>query len=116
MEWEIDKEAPLLTWGSEAVSFMGVRVGVLQEGEPLQGPQHGLLYNIQKWIVGGDTCADKEKNFIGMRFLGREQQGEGTQNCSAMWLKVSDFMGMVLVSRSSLTNHLAYIFAQVPSW
>lgn len=51
-----------------------------------------------------------------MRFLGREQQGEGTQNCSAMWLKVSDFMGMVLVSRSSLTNHLAYIFAQVPSW
>ena len=39
--------------------------------------------------------------------LGREQQGEGTQeNCSATWLKVSGFVVKGLVSRLSLPCHL----------
>ena len=37
---------------------------------------------------------------------GREGQGKGTQdNCSTMWLAVSDFMMMGLVSGLSLANH-----------
>ena len=42
---------------------------------------------------------------IGRRHPGGEQQGKGTQeNCSAMWLTVSGFMVMGLVSRVSLDN------------
>ena len=38
----------------------------------------GLLSNTQKWIVRGDTCADKARDFI----------GKGTrENCSVMWLQ-----------------------------
>lgn len=37
-----------------------------------------------------------------------KEQGEGTQeNCSALWLAISDFMGMGLVSGLSLINLLA---------
>ena len=43
---------------------------------------------------------------IGRRHPGGEQQGKGTQeNCSAMWLTVSGFMVMGLVSGWSLANH-----------
>ena len=38
---------------------------VLQEEGPLLGPETGLLSNTQKWIVQGDTCADKARDFIG---------------------------------------------------
>ena len=38
---------------------------MLQEGGPLPGPQTGLLFNIQKWIVWGNTCADKARDLIG---------------------------------------------------
>ena len=39
--------------------------------------------------------ADKSRNFIERELLGREQEGEGTQeNSSATWLTVSSFMGM----------------------
>ena len=40
-------------------------VTVLQEGGPLPGPETRLLSNTQKWIVRGDTCADKARDFIG---------------------------------------------------
>ena len=40
---------------------------MLQERGPLPGPENGLLSNTQKWIVPGDTCADKAKYFIGRR-------------------------------------------------
>lgn len=44
--------------------------------------------------------ADKARDSIGTGLLGGEQEGEGTQeNCSAVWLTVSGFMGMGLVSR-----------------
>ena len=72
---------------------------LLQEGGPLPGPETGLLSNTQKWIVRGDTCADKARDFIGKGRPGGEQEGKGTQeNCSAMWLAVSGFMVMGLVS------------------
>ena len=32
---------------------------LLQQGEPLPGPKTRLLSNTWKWIVQGDTCADK---------------------------------------------------------
>ena len=62
---------------------------VLQEGGPLPGPETGLLSNTWKWIVWGDTCADKARDFIGKGYPGGEQQGKGTQeNSSAMWLSL----------------------------
>ena len=49
---------------------------------------------------------------IGRRHPGGEQQGKGTQeNCSTMWLEVSGFMVMGLVSGLSLAKH-----SQRPSW
>ena len=79
---------------------------LLQEGRPLSGPETGLLSNTQKWIVWGDTSADKARDFIGKGHLGGEQQGKGTQeNCSATWLPVSTSMVMGLASGWSLANH-----------
>ena len=81
---------------------------MLQEGGPLPGPEPGLLSNTRKWIVRGDTRADKARDFIGRGRPGREQEGKGTQeNCSARgsWLVVSGFMEMGLVSGLSLANH-----------
>ena len=38
---------------------------LLQAGGPLPGPETALLSSIRKWIVRGDTCADKARDFIG---------------------------------------------------
>ena len=46
---------------------------LLQEGGPLPGPETGLLSNTQKWIVRGDTYADKARDCIGKGRLGGEQ-------------------------------------------
>ena len=79
---------------------------LVQEGGPLPGPKTGLSSNTRKWIVRGDTCADKARDFIGKGHLGGEQEAKGTQeNCSAEWLEVSGFMVMGLASRWSLANH-----------
>ena len=79
---------------------------MLQEGGPLPGPKTGLLSNTQKWIVQGDPCADKARDFIGKGHPGGEQEGEGTQeNCSAPSLTVLGFMVMGLASGLSLANH-----------
>ena len=79
---------------------------MLQEGGPLSAPQTGLLSNTQKWVVQGDTCAEKTRDFIRKGHLGGEQYGKGTQkNSSATWLAVSDLMVMGLVSGLSLANH-----------
>ena len=49
----------------------------------------GLLSNTQKWIVRGDTSADKARDFIGKGHPGGEQEGKGTQdNVSVTWLAV----------------------------
>ena len=82
---------------------------LLQEGGPLPGPETGLF--TQKWIVWGDTSADKARDFIGKGCPGGEQEGKGTQeNCSVTWLAVSGFMVMGLVSRLSLANHSDWVF------
>ena len=79
---------------------------LLQEGWPLPGPETGLLSITRKWIVWGDTCADKARDFIGKRHPGGEQWCKGTQeDCSAIWLAVSVFMVMELVSGWFLANH-----------
>ena len=83
-----------------------IKQKLLQEGEPLPGPETGLLSNTQKWIIWGDTCADKARDFIGEECPGGAQYGKGTQeNCSAMQLTISGFMVMGLVSGLSLTSH-----------
>ena len=52
---------------------------VLQERGPLPGPETGLLSDTWKWIVQGDTRADKARDFIGKRHLGGEHKRKGTQ-------------------------------------
>ena len=46
---------------------------LLQEGGPLPGPETRLLSNTWKWIVRGDICADKARDFIGKGHLSGEQ-------------------------------------------
>ena len=78
---------------------------LLQEVGPPPGTESRLLSNARKWIVRGDTHAEKA-DFIGKRCLGGEQQGKGTQeDRSATWVAASGFMVMGLVSRLSLANH-----------
>ena len=74
-------------------------------GDPFQGPQSGSCLTLGNEL-SEETRADKARDWIGKRCLGREQEGKGTQeDCSAMWLTVSGLMVMVLVSRFSLANH-----------
>ena len=91
-----------------------------RKGDPCQSSQNGLLSGSWKCVVQGDTHADKAKDFIGKGRLGREQQGKRTQeNCSAMWLAVSGFVGMEIASRLPLANHLTQPIlglGQGPSW
>ena len=76
-----------------------------RKGEPLPGPERGLLINIQKWIAWGDTHADKVRDIIGKGQEG-EQEGQGIQeDCCATWLTVLAFMVTGLVSRLPLANH-----------
>ena len=78
----------------------------LQGGELLPGPKSGLLSNTRKWIVQGDTCADKAIGFIGKGFWAESSRVRGTEeDCSAEWLEVLGFMVTGLVSRLSLPNH-----------
>ena len=78
----------------------------LQERGPIPGLERGLLSNTWKWIVRGDTCADKARDFIGKGHPGGEQEGKGTQeNRSAAWLPVSGFTVIGLVSGLSSANH-----------
>ena len=77
---------------------------MFQEGEPLPGPQRGLLSNTQKQIVGGGTRADKARDFIG-KGAQVESEGKGSQeDCSFIWLTVSGFMVIELVSGLLLAN------------
>jgi len=49
---------------------------MVQKGRPLPQPECGFLFNTWKWIIQGDACADKARDFIGKGCLGREQQRE----------------------------------------
>ena len=93
----------LADWGRILLSQ--IKVVVLQEGGPLPGPDTGLLSNTQKWIVWGDTYADKERDFIVKMHPGREQQGkEPRKTVQSPGFAASGFMVMGLVSRLSLAN------------
>ena len=82
---------------------------LLQEEGPLSVPKSGLLSNIRKWIVWGDTHADKARDFIGKGCPGGEQDRGTQENCSAMWLTVLGFMLMGLVSGLSLAKSLFWL-------
>ena len=72
--------------------------------DPFQGLRvSGLLINTQKWIVQGDTRADKPRDFLGKGCLGVEQEGKGTQeNCLTVWLRFyGDRMSFQIVSGQS---------------
>ena len=74
---------------------------LLQEGEPLPGPESGLLSHTH-W---GTHMLTEQEVLLGKGCLGGEQQGKGTQeNFSATWFAVSGFMVMGLVSKLSLAN------------
>ena len=90
---------------------------LLQEGGPLPGLKTGLS-KTQKWIVHGDMCADKARDFIGKEHPLGEQEGEGTQEnscrgCSlefygdgiSFWVVLSQsFWLRVLPSRACLVQ------------
>ena len=60
--------------GSSVHGILQARIlELLQEGGPLPGPKTGLLSNTQKWIVQGDTRADKARDFIVKGHPGGEQ-------------------------------------------
>ena len=108
--WDLDKlsPGPIFLWNGLGYFqiYASLSEVLLQEGGLLPGPKSGFFSNTWEWIVQGDTCTEKARDFIGKGHPGREQQGKGTQeNCSATWLAVPDFMVMGLVSRLSLGNH-----------
>ena len=75
------------------------------------GPARGLLSHTQKWIVWGDTCADKASDFLGKGRPGGEQQGEGTQeSCSAPAAASGFLVGLVSGRLGPIT------LTQGPSW
>ena len=83
------------------VEGVSLWIHLLQKGGPLPGPESRLLSNTWRWIVQGDTRADKARDFIGKGRPGREQEGQGTQeDCSAPWLTVLGFTVIGLVSSS----------------
>ena len=86
--------------------FMILTIHVLLGGGHLPGPENRLLSNIQKWIVLGDICADKARDFTGKGSPGGEQQSKGNPG-ELLWhmAPVSDFMMMGFVSMLSLANH-----------
>ena len=76
---------------------------VLQEGGPLPGPKTGLLSNTRKWIVRGDTCADKARDFIGKGHPGGEQQNPGEHLChvaNSLWFYGDGISFRVVFSQS----------------
>ena len=74
-----------------------------RKGDPIPEPESGLLSNSQKWIVRGDTRADRARAFAGKR---------AQENCPALWLVVSGFMVM-----GSVPGCLwPVILTQGPSW
>ena len=70
-----------------------------------QGPRVGSCLTLRNEL-SEETCAEKARDFIGKGYSGKEQQSKGTQeNCSVVWLVVSGFMVIGLLSRLSLANH-----------
>ena len=74
-------------------------------GLPSRVPRAGSYLTLGKEL-SKEAHADEARDFIGKGHPGGEKEGEGTQeNCSAMWLTVSGFMVIGLVSGLSLASH-----------
>ena len=80
-------------------------VFLLQEGRSFQGPRVGSCLTLRSELSEETHVLTEQETLLGCP--GYEQEGEGTQDCSATWLPVSvlGFMGMGLISWSSLANH-----------
>ena len=77
-----------------------------RKGDPFQGPTVGPCQTLRNELSKATKVLTKQETLLGRGAPGREQQGKGSQeNRSAMWLTVSGFMVMGLVSRLSLANH-----------
>ena len=72
---------------------------------PSRAPRAGSCLTLGEEL-SEETNADKARDFTGRRLPDGEQREEGTRgSCFAMWLGVSGFMEMRLVSGLSLANH-----------
>ena len=93
-------------WGPRDVAVrQECWVDMLQEEEPLPGTKSRLLCSTWKWIIQGDTCSEKARDFTGKGCSGGKQWGEGDwKDSSATWLAVPGFIVMGFVSGSSLAN------------
>ena len=74
-------------------------------GDHFQDPRVGSCLTLGNELSKETHVLTKQETLLG-RGTWVEQEGKGTQeNCSAMWLEVSGFMVMGLISRLSLTSH-----------
>ena len=92
----------------EASSAIGMLSPLLlyeEGGLPSRVPRAGSYLTLGKEL-SKEAHADEARDFIGKGHPGGEKEGEGPQeNCSAMWLTVSGFMVIGLVSGLSLASH-----------
>ena len=108
--WKLYPVQILSFWGFIGGSLhsydliIGHRWVCCRKGDPFQGPKVGSCLTL-KDEMSKETQVLTKQETVGKRHLGGDQQGKGTQeNCSAMWLAVSGFMVMGLVSGLSLAN------------
>ena len=95
-----------ISWEQKYICFSFSKVNLLQEGGSLPGPETGPLSNTWKWIVQGDTCADKARDFIGKgHWVESSRVREPRRTALPHGSAVSGFMVMGLVSWLSLANH-----------
>ena len=57
-------------------------LSVSRKGDPFQGPRVGSCFNTRKWIVLGDTGADKARDFTRKGCPGGEQEGREPRRSS----------------------------------
>ena len=82
--WQCKLKYYVQTWTRHKLSLVQTVTG----RETLPGPKSGLLSNIWKWVVRGDTNADKARDFTGKGLLGQRQDRGTQENGSATWLGV----------------------------
>lgn len=83
----------------------GVMKKVLQEGGSFQGPRVGSCLTPGNELWEGTQELTEVEVLLRKGALGREQQGEGTQDCSASWLSLQlhgDGIRFQVVSGQSL--------------
>ena len=77
---------------------------LFQEERPFPGPKWSSCLTLRNELSEEIHAPTKQKILLG-RSTWAERSGKGTQeNCSAMWLPVSGFMVMGIISGLSLIN------------